>query len=138
MTSTPTDLVDRYAAALGCYLPPANRAAVTSAVANELRAQGRDTEIHTGRAMTEDELAALIRMRGHPFLLAQPYRTGRYLLIGPDLLPRYWGALKTALTIAFFAVLTVTGVLAAGGTSPLVLLRYLSVFGRLAFYVFIA
>src|SRR5260221_9701521 len=76
-------------------------------------------------------------MRGHPYLLAQPYRTGRYLLIGPGLLPQYWGALKTAITIAFFAVVTVTAVFAAGGTSPFELVRYLSVFWRLAFYIFI-
>jgi hypothetical protein len=131
------DLIDRYAAAVAHYLPPANRDTVTAAIAVELRTQVLDTETHTGRAMTEDEIAALIKMRGHPYLLAQPYRTGRYLLIGPGLLPQYKGALKTALTIAFFAVLTVTAVFAAGGTPPVELLKYLSVFLRLAFYIFI-
>jgi hypothetical protein len=135
--SVSVDLIDRYAAAVGRYLPPANREPVTAAIAVELRTQVLDTERHTGRPMTEDEIAALIKMRGHPYLLAQPYRTGRYLLIGPGLLPQYWGTLKTALTIAFFVVVIVTAVFAAGGTSPVVLLQYLGVFWQLAFYIFI-
>ena len=91
--ATPTDLIDRYTAEIARYLPPGARATVTAEIGGELRAQVQATEAHTGRAMTEDEIAALIRMRGHPYVLAQPYRTGRYLFIGPSVLPQYWQAL---------------------------------------------
>jgi hypothetical protein len=132
-----TDLIDRYTAEIARYLPPASRGAVVGPIAEELRAQIRDTEAHSGRPMTEDEIAALIRMRGHPYLIAQPYRTGRYLLIGPGLLPQYWHTLKTSLTIAFLVIVVLSALLAAGATSPVALVQYLGVFGRLAFYIFV-
>jgi hypothetical protein len=130
-----TDLIDRYTAEIARYLPPASRGGVVGPIAEELRAQIRDTEAHSRRPMTDDEIAALIRMRGHPYLIAQPHRTGRYLLIGPGLLPQYWHALRTALTIAFLATVVLASVLAVGGTAPLTLLRYFGVFWRLAFYI---
>lgn len=133
----PTDLIDRYTAEIARYLPPATRAQVTADIGGELRAQVRATEAHNGRAMTEEELAALIRMRGHPYVLAQPYRTGRYLLIGPSVLPQYWHTLRTTLTIAFLAIVVLAGVLAAGGQSPAALASYVSVYLRLAFYLVI-
>jgi hypothetical protein len=133
--ATPTDLIDRYTAEIARYLPPRTRAAVTAEIGGGLRAQVQATEAHSGRSMTEDEIAALIRMRGHPYVLAQPYRTGRYLLIGPSVLPQYWHALRTALAIAFFAVVVLAGVLAVGGAAPLDLARYLGAFFRLAFYI---
>jgi hypothetical protein len=64
--------------------------------------------------------AALIRMRGHPYILAQPYRPGRYLLIGPSVLPQYWQALRTTLTIAFLVIVVLSGALTVGGTPPTV------------------
>ena len=85
------DLIDRYVFDVQRYLPPGQRDPVGTALADELRTLVRDSEAHSGRRTTEDELAALIRMRGHPYLLAQPYRAGRYLLIGPSLLPQYSG-----------------------------------------------
>jgi hypothetical protein len=132
------DLIDRYVSDVQRYLPPGHRDPVGTALADELRTLVRDSEAHNGRRMTEDELAALIRMRGHPYLLAQPYRTGRYLLIGPSLLPQYWQALKTALTIAFVAVVVVAAVFAVNGTDPITLLRYLGGFWKIAFNIFLA
>jgi hypothetical protein len=129
---TPSDLIDRYTAEIARYLPPSARSSVTAEIGGELRGQVRATEAHSGRAMSEDEIAALIRMRGHPYVLAQPYRTGRYLLIGPSLVPQYFRALKTALTLAFLFVTVVTAVFAASGTAPVVLVQYLSVFARMA------
>jgi len=135
--ATPTDLIDRYTAEIARYLPPRTRAAVTAEIGGGLRAQVRATEAHSGRAMSEDEIAALIRMRGHPYVLAQPYRTGRYLFIGPSVLPQYWQALRTTLTLAFLAIVVLGSVLAVGGTHPEAVASYVSVFLRLAFYIVI-
>jgi len=132
------DLIDRYVTEVQRYLPPGQRDPAGTVLANELRTLVRDSEAHNGRRLTEDELASLIRMRGHPYLLAQPYRTARYLLIGPSLLPQYWQALKTTLTIAFVAVVVVAAVFAVNGTDPLTLLRYLGVFWTIAFYICLA
>jgi hypothetical protein len=137
MANAPADIIGRYIAAIRQYLPPRSRDEVTAPIEQELRAQVRATEAHTGRPMTEDELAALVRMRGHPYVLAQPYRTGRYLLIGPSVLPQYWHALRTTLTIAFLVIVVLAGVLAAGGQSPVALANYVSVYLRLAFYLVI-
>jgi len=125
------DLIDRYAVSVRRYLPPALRDAVADAIGVELRTQVLATETHYGRPMTEDEIAALIKVRGHPFLASQPYRTGRYLLIGPHLLPQYFHALKTTLTLVFMAIAVVTAFFAASGTPPAALLQYLGTFGRL-------
>jgi hypothetical protein len=133
----PTDLIARYTAEIARYLPPTARAPVTAEIGGELRAQVQATEAHSGRAMTEDEIAALIRMRGHPYVLAQPYRTGRYLLIGPSVLPQYWQALRTTLTIAFLAIVVLSGALTVGGTPPIVVANYVSGLLRLAFYIVI-
>jgi hypothetical protein len=135
--AAPTGLIDRYTAEIARYLPPAARATVTAEIGGELRAQVQATEAHGGRPMTEDEIAALIRMRGHPYVLAQPHRTGRYLLIGPSVLPQYWQALRTALAIAFFVVVVLAGVLAVGGAAPMDLARSLGIFWQLAFYIVI-
>jgi hypothetical protein len=132
---TPPDLIDRYTAEIARYLPPDARASVTAEIGGELRAQMQATEAHSGRAMTEDELAGLIRMRGHPYVLAQPYRTGRYLFIGPSVLPQYRHALRTTLTIAFLAGVVLGGVLTVGGTPPAAVANYVSVVLRLAFYL---
>ena len=132
------DLIDRYVFDVQRYLPPGQRDPVGTALADELRTLVRDSEAHSGRRTTEDELAALIRMRGHPYLLAQPYRAGRYLLIGPSLLPQYWQALKTALTIAFVAFVVVAAVFAVNGTDPIQLLRYLGSFWKIAVNIFLA
>jgi hypothetical protein len=136
-TAAPTDLIARYTAEIARYLPPNAREPVTAEIGGELRAQVQATEGHSGRAMTEDEIAALIRMRGHPYVLAQPYRTGRYLFIGPSVLPQYRHALKTTLTLAFLAIVGLAGVLAVGGTAPAAVASYVSVFLRLAFYIVI-
>jgi hypothetical protein len=125
------DLIDRYAVNVRRYLPPALRDTVADAIAVELRTQVLATETHYGRPMTEDEIAALIKVRGHPFLASQPYRTGRYLLIGPHLLPQYFNALRISLMLAFLAIAIVTAFFAASGTPPAVLARYLSTYGRL-------
>jgi hypothetical protein len=132
------DLIDRYVSEVQRYLPPGQRDPAGTVLANELRTLVRDSEAHNGRRLTEGELASLIRMRGHPYLLAQPYRTGRYLLIGPSLLPQYWQALKTTLTIAFVAVVVVAAVFAVNGTDPITLLRDLGVFWKIAFNIFLA
>ena len=135
--ATPTDLIDRYTAEIARYLPPRTRAAVTAEIGGGLRAQVQATEAHSGRAMTADEIAALIRMRGHPYVLAQPYRTGRYLFIGPSVLPQVRQALRTTLTLAFLAIVVLGSVLAVGGTHPEAVASYVSVFLRLAFYIVI-
>jgi len=137
MAPASPDLIDRYTSTIAGYLPPRDRDAVKASIGAELRAQVAATEAHSGRPMSEEEVAALIKMRGHPYLIAQPYRTGRYLLIGPSLLPQYLRALKTSLTVVFLLVAIVTALFAAAGTAPVVLVQYLSVFGRLAFPVFL-
>src|SRR4029079_12695323 len=85
----------------------------------------------------EHGISPRIRRGGHPSVLAQPYRTGRYLFIGPSVLPQYWQALRTTLTLAFLAIVVLGGVLAVGGTQPGAVASYVSVFLRLAFYIVI-
>jgi hypothetical protein len=130
------DLIDRYLAAVRRFLPTAGRDDIVNELADDILSQVKDMEAHLGRPMTEDEVATMLKHRGHPFLLAQRFRTKQYLLIGPALLPFYWQTLKAALALAFLVVVIVTAVLAADGAPPVELLKHLAGFVNVAVYTF--
>lgn len=129
------DLIDRYLQAVRRFLPVSARDDIASELADDIHSEMKDQEAHLGRPMTEDEVSGMLTMRGHPFLLAQRYRT-RYVLIGPSLVPFYWQTLKAALALAFLVIVIITAVFAANGAPPTELLRRLAGFFDVAIYVF--
>ena len=82
------ELIDRYLNAVRFWLPRATEDDIIAELREDLRSQTEDRETGLGRALNEDELAALLKQRGHPMSVASHYLPQRYL-IGPALYPVY-------------------------------------------------
>jgi len=93
MTKPSTDLIDRYLQAVGFWLPRAQKQDILAELSEDLRSQIEDRESELGRAMTESEVADLLKKRGRPILIAGQFLPQRGL-IGPALYPIYVFVLK--------------------------------------------
>jgi hypothetical protein len=87
------DLIDRYLIAVRRQLPRDLEADVAPELADSLRSEAEEQERIAGRPLTEAEQAALLKKRGHPFIMASRYLPQQQL-IGPALFPFYRQALK--------------------------------------------
>jgi hypothetical protein len=87
------DLIDRYLIAVRRQLPRDLEADVAPELADSLRSEAEEQERVAGRPLTVDEQAALLKKRGHPFVMASRYLPQQHL-IGPGLFPYYRQALK--------------------------------------------
>ena len=106
------DLIDRYLAAVRRYLPREQQDDIVRELADSLRSEQEEQQRGTGRALTADEQTALLKKRGHPWLMASRYLPEQYL-IGPALYPYYR---RTLMIVVFWVVLPMTlvgGALAA-------------------------
>jgi hypothetical protein len=93
-----TDLVERYLAAVGRGLPDTGRSDVLAELRDELLSMVEDREAETGRPLERVELEALLKAYGHPLIVAGRYRTMQSL-VGPEVFPFWWAALKIALGV---------------------------------------
>ena len=93
------DLIDRYLVAVRRHLPANLQDDIVQELGDSLRSEAEDHERATGRPLTDDEQAALLKKRGHPWLMASRYLPNQHL-IGPGLFPYY----RKALTIVVFWV----------------------------------
>src|SRR5271170_3532869 len=93
MTKPSTDLIDRYLQAVGFWLPRDQKQDILAELSEDLHSQLEDREEEHGRALTESEVADLLKKRGRPIFVA-----GQFLpqqnLIGPALYPIYVFVLK--------------------------------------------
>ena len=87
------DLIDRYLIAVRCQLPRHLQDDIVPELKDSLRSEAEEHERASGHPMTQDEQAALLKKRGHPFLMASRYLPQQFL-IGPALFPYYRQALK--------------------------------------------
>ena len=90
------DLIDRYLIAVRRQLPRDLEADVAPELADSLRSEAEEHERIAGRPLTNEEQAALLKKRGHPFVMASRYLPQQQL-IGPALFPYYRQALKFVL-----------------------------------------
>jgi hypothetical protein len=97
------DLIDRYLVAVRRQLPHDVQDDIVSELTDSLRSEAEEHERASGHPMTAEEQAALLKKRGHPFLMASRYLPQQYL-IGPALFPYYRQALKFAV---FWVVLPI-------------------------------
>ena len=99
-------LIDSYLLQLRSFLPARQREDIATELSESIRATVTDRESEIGRALTDDELAAVLKGYGHPLLVA-----GRYLpmqeLIGPRVFPIYWYSLQAIVIV----IAVITGVL---------------------------
>jgi hypothetical protein len=97
------DLIDRYLAAVRRQLPPAQQDDIVQELGDSLRSEAEELQAGTGRPLTDDEQAAILKRRGHPWLMASRYLSQQYL-IGPSLYPYYRKALGM---VVFWVVLPI-------------------------------
>jgi hypothetical protein len=90
------ELVERYLQAVRCWLPKAQQDDIIAELSEDIRSQVADLEAGLGHPLDEDELAALLKERGHPVAVAGSYLPQGYL-IGPALFPTYRVVLKILL-----------------------------------------
>ena len=106
------ELLDRYLEAVKACLPAAQRDDIAQEISANILAQMDEREAALGRLLTGDEQAEILKAFGHPRIVASRYYPPPQL-IGPELLPFYWHAMKFALLIgvAFaFVAATVNGI----------------------------
>ena len=97
------DLIDRYLVAVRRQLPQNLQDDIVQELGDSLRSEAEEHEQQTGRSLTSDEQAALLKQRGHPWLMASRYLPQQHL-IGPALFPYYRHALKI---VVFWVVLPI-------------------------------
>jgi hypothetical protein len=106
------DLIERYLAAIGRQLPDNQAGDITSELRDVLMSRQEEQEERLGRPLTRAELEAMLVEFGHPLTVAGRYRQTQYL-IGPEVFPFWWAAVKVMLTViaGIYLVLIVIGVL---------------------------
>jgi len=106
------ELLDRYLQAVGQYLPAETRDDTLAELRANLLDQmdGRAEEL--GRALTEGEVAAILKAHGKPEVVAVRYLPQRSL-IGPAVFPFYVMTLRRALPFVVLIYIVVSGTLFA-------------------------
>ena len=106
------DLIDRYVAAIARHLPDKQAADIESELRDLLMSRQEEQEAQLGRGLTAAEVEALLVAFGHPLTVAGRYRTVQYL-IGPEVFPFWWAAIKVMLAVVagVYLVLIVVGML---------------------------
>ena len=97
------DLIDRYLAAVRRQLPAGQQDDIIQELGDSLRSEAEERQRQSGQALSEDDQAALVKKRGHPWLMASRYQPQQYL-IGPSLHPYYRQALGM---VVFWVVLPI-------------------------------
>ena len=93
-------LLDRYLDSVAFWLPQRQKDDIIAELAEDLRTAIEERAQALGRQLTDDEVAELLKRRGHPMLVAGQYQPRGYL-IGPALFPAYAAVLKM---VALFGV----------------------------------
>jgi len=91
--SLSNDLIARYLQAVGFWLPREQKQDILAEISEDLYSQIEDRESALGRAVTQSEVAEILRQRGRPLLVAAHFLPQRSL-IGPALYPIYIFVLK--------------------------------------------
>jgi hypothetical protein len=89
------ELLDRHLHAVKFWLPRKQQDDIIAEISEDLRSQIEDSEGQLGRKLNDNEVAALLRKRGRPLLVANGY-SPQHSLIGPVLFPIYVLVLKIA------------------------------------------
>jgi hypothetical protein len=97
------ELVDRYLRAVEFWLPEDQRSDVVDELSDDIRSQIEERAAELGIEPGQDDVAAILKRRGHPMMVAANYRPHDYL-VGPLLLPLY----KLALRVVILCILAPT------------------------------
>jgi hypothetical protein len=92
------DLIERYLAAIGRQLPARQAGDIKAELRDVLMSRVEEQEERLGRPLTRQDLEALLIDFGNPLTVAGRYRKVQHL-IGPEVFPYWWAAVKIALSI---------------------------------------
>jgi len=99
------DLIDRYLTAIRWNLPRGSNAEdILAELRDVIGNRIEEREDRLGRPLGEKEVGAVLRDFGHPLVVAARYGVQQWL-IGPDLFPFYWFALKIMLAVSLLVTL---------------------------------
>lgn len=92
------DLIERYLGAVRWNLPAGKTDDIVAELREVIESRIEDREEELGRALTQNEVGALLKEFGHPIKVAGGYRDQR-ALISADVFPFYWFILRVVLAI---------------------------------------
>ncbi|HEY0435811.1 MAG TPA: hypothetical protein VGC92_04175, partial [Phenylobacterium sp.] len=107
------DLIERYLAAVARQLPAKQAADIRAELGDVLLSRVEEQEARLGRPLNRPELEALLIDFGNPLSVAGRYRKVQHL-IGPEVFPYWWAAVKIMLAVlaGVYLVLVIVGGLA--------------------------
>lgn len=110
------DLIERYLAVVGWDLPQRQRADITAELRDVLESQVEEREAALGRPLRREEVEGMLEAFGHPLVVAGRYRSVQQL-IGPQVFPFWWAAVRAAvaITVGVYFVGLVVKVVGLGG-----------------------
>lgn len=114
-----SDLLDRYLGAIARHLPEGQKSDVTAELRDVLLSQIEEHEERLGRPQTREELEALLIRFGHPLTVSGRYRQVQHL-IGPEIFPFWWAAIKATLAVilGIWVVMTILIVISGDHFAP--------------------
>ncbi|ATY32766.1 hypothetical protein [Sphingomonas psychrotolerans] len=92
------DLVERYLGAVRWNLPAGRADDIVAELGDLIHARIEDREESLGRPLAKSEISQLLKEFGHPLAVAGQYHEQR-VLIGPEVFPFYWFALRVWLAV---------------------------------------
>jgi hypothetical protein len=87
------DIVERYLQSVGFWLPKAQKNDIVAELSEDIRSEVEERESQLGRDLLDTEVAAILKQRGRPIVVANRYLPERHV-IGPVLYPAYAFVLK--------------------------------------------
>jgi hypothetical protein len=100
-------LLDRYLQSVANFLPAKNREDILAELRANLTAEFEAQQEATGRPLTEDDEADILRKHGSPIIVASRYFPQQYL-IGPGWIATYWFVLKIGLAASAAVTLVIS------------------------------
>ena len=100
-------LLERYLQSVANFLPAKNRKDILAELRANLTAEFEAHEEATGRPLTEDDEADILRKHGLPMAVASRYFPQQHL-IGPEWIATYWFVLKIGLAVAAAVTLVIS------------------------------
>jgi hypothetical protein len=129
------DLIERYLAAIGRNLPGKQAPDIEAELRDLLLSRVEEQEERLGRPLTREELEALLIDFGHPLTVAGRYRRTQHL-IGPEVFPFWWAAVKVMLSIVAGVYLVLIAIGALSGKTPAEFNRSVPSVWYVAIYLF--
>lgn len=113
-----TDLVERYLASIERRLPKETAKDIVAELREALSGRTEAKEAMLGRALSTDEVAAVLKDFGHPVVVASKY-AGQDYVIGPNYYPWFWHVQRIAVGAAVAIAFGITAIRALGSEEPI-------------------